>query len=396
MPRFPQFANRLRSIQGSVFEKYRHRMQALGDNLVRLHIGDTYLPPAYPLPIQEAFKKTYPVWNRYCNTFGVGKLRSALATKLQEDNQLPVTEKHILVTSGATNALSVTVHSLINPGEAVLTLTPCWPFFMGMVKMAGGKVIELPFYDRLYTPELSSITAYLEAAITEEVVAIYVNSPNNPSGVVLSSSQLTEIARVAKRHRLWIISDEAYDGLTFPPHHHISIATQENVFEQTISIFTFSKIFMFAGLRLGYLAATPEAIIEFNKTLVHQLYSPSTFAQYMMLEPLQTRHQWMPEVRQHYQSLRDLMLKHLQISLPTPGGTSFLFFSLEPYLQGRSFDVIFETLLNKGVSVAPGIDFGSHYRQFIRICFTGEPPQRLVQAAERINQVLLDFDENAN
>ncbi len=390
MPRFPEFADRLQGIQGSVFEKYRHRMQAQGDRLVRLHIGDTYLPPVYPLPIQESFKNLYPVWNRYCNTFGVGRLRTVLAQKLAEDNHLAVTEDHILVTSGATNALSVAVHSLVNPGEAVLTLTPCWPFFMGMVRMAGGEVIELPFYDRLNALNSPSITDYLENAITEQVVAIYVNSPNNPSGVVLTAEQLAEIARVAQRHRLWIISDEAYDGLTFPPHQHISIATLEGVGEQTISIFTFSKIFMYAGLRLGYLVATPEVVTEFNKTLVHQLYSPSTTAQYMMIEPVQTRHQWMPGVRDHYQTLRDLMLEHLHFPVPTPGGTYFLFFSLEPFLNGRSFQQVFETLLDSGVSVAPGSDFGRHYQQFIRLCFTGEPPERLKVAADRLNRVLLE------
>ncbi len=389
MPRFPQFAHRTQLLQGSVFEKYRSRMQAQGERLVRLHIGDTYLQPVYPLPIDPAFQKAHPVFNRYCNTYGITRLRKSLAQKLQEDNQLPVTENHVLVTNGATNALSIAVHGLVNPGEAVLTLTPSWPFFMGMVKMAGGEVIELPFYDRLQAGEIASITEYLEQALQPNTVALYLNTPNNPSGVVLTENQLAEIAAFARRHHLWVISDEAYDGLTFDDHRHISIAAMDKMFDQTISVFTFSKIFMFAGLRLGYLAATPPVVTELNKVLVHQLYSPSTLAEYMMLEPLTTRHQWMPEVQRHYQELRDLMVDALQFTVPVPAGTYFLFFSLKPFLGKRTYDAVFEQLLQEGVSVAPGSDFGQHYRDFIRICFTGEPPERLRIAAERINRVLL-------
>ncbi len=390
MPRYPHVADRTRVLQGSVFEKYRARMQAQGDQLVRLHIGDTYLQPTYPLPLVDSFREEFPLFNRYCNTYGVARLRKMLAHKLREDNSLPVNENHILVTSGATNALSVAVHGLVNPGESVLTLTPCWPFFMGMVKMAGGEVLELPFYDRLQQGQVTSITEYLESALQPHTVAIYLNTPNNPSGVVLTEEQLREIAAFARRHHLWIISDEAYDGLTFDSHRHISIASLDDLFDQTISIFTFSKIFMFAGLRLGYLAASSPVVTELNKILVHQLYSPSTMAEYMMLEPVQTRHQWMPRVRQHYQTMRDQLIAHLKFEVPVPAGTYFLFFSLQPFLQNRTYQEVFEALLTNGVSVAPGSDFGYHYADFIRICFTGEPPERLQLAAERINRVLLE------
>ncbi len=389
MPRYPHVADRVSHLQGSVFEKYRARMQAQGKHLVRLHIGDTYLHPQYPLPIGEDFKNQFPVFNRYCNTFGVTRFRKALAQKLKEDNHLPVTQEHILVTSGATNALSVAVHTLVNPGEAVLTLTPAWSFFMGMVPMAGGTVIEVPFYTLVREGKIQSITAYLESVLTPRVVALYLNTPNNPSGVVLNKEQLTEIAAFAVKHRLWIISDEAYDGLTFDGIPHHSIATLGNAFEQTITIFTFSKIFMFAGLRLGYLVASPPMVKQLNKTLVHQLYSPSTMSQYMMIEPVETRHRWMPEVQKQYETMRDLIIRRLKFPVPVPQGTYFLFFSLHPFLNGRSVSEVFNALLDAGVSVAPGIDFGKDFKDYIRICFTGEPPERLQIAADRLNQVLL-------
>ncbi len=388
MPRFPDVAERVEPLQGSVFEKFRKQMKAQGENLVRLHIGDTYLHPAYPLPIETAFVNRYPTFNRYCHTFGVERLRGVLLTKLQEDNQLPVTLHHLLVTGGATNALSIAVHALVNPGEAVLVLTPAWPFFFGMVKMIGATVIEVPFYTKLFEQPDLDIEAYLSQFITPQTVALYVNTPNNPSGKVLTREHMQQIGEFARRHRLWILSDEAYDGLTFDSRPHISIGSLPGLFDQTVSIFTFSKIFMFAGLRLGYLAANPDAVKAFNRILVHQLYSPSTLAQYLMIEPVQTRHQWMPGVRNHYQELRDLFRKHLSIAFPIPEGTYFIFFSLAPYLKGRDYRQVFHQLLENGVSAAPGQDFGRHFRHYVRICFTGEPPDRLAAAIDRFNRLI--------
>ncbi len=388
MPRFPEFARRTELVTGSVFENFRAKMKARGPDLVRLHIGDTYLPVQYPLPIQPDFLKKYPYANRYCNTFGVERFREVLREKLAQDNHLPVKIENILVTNGATNALSASVQALVNPDEEVLVLTPCWPFFPGMVRMAGATVREAPFYLRLYEEPELDIRSYLTRFLTEKTAALYLNSPNNPSGKVLSRHQLQQVADFARENRLWIISDEAYDGLTFDTHTHISPATLPEMFPQTLSIFTFSKSFMFAGLRLGYLAASPEVIREVNKAMVHQLYSPSTLSQYMMVEPVKMRQTWIPELNRHYRELRDMFVKGLDFPVRKPEGTYFLFFSVREFLHGRTYWQLFDQLMDAGVSVAPGVDFGSDFADYIRICFTGEPPERLKLAIERLNQVL--------
>lgn len=387
MPRFPRVSQRVSGLTGSVFEKFRNKMRAQGENLVRLHIGDTYMAPAYALPISEEFREAFPDFNRYCSTFGVEPLREALLEKVRTDNELHIQKNHLMVTNGATNGLSATVMTLVDPGDEVLILTPAWPFFFGMVRAAGGQIVECPFYTRLYENPDLDIAAYLEKCISAKTVAIYLNTPNNPSGKVLGRDQLNQIAEVARSHRLWIISDEAYDGLTFDGRPHISIANLPEMFEQTVTLFTFSKSFMFAGLRLGFLVAGSEVVIQINKSMVHQLYSPATLSQYMMVEPVRQRQRWLPAVRDHYQELRDLFWAGLKIPIPRPEGTYFLFFSVEPYLNGRTIDAFIDQCLDAGVSVAPGIDFGNDFRNYIRICFTGEPPQRLALAVERLNRL---------
>ena len=388
MPRYPEYAERVQRIPPSVFEKFRSKMKEKGPFLVRLHIGDTYMHPQYPLPVDADFLKRQPYFNRYCNTFGVEKFRRALAQKLIEDNQFSIETDHILSTNGATNALSASVFSLLNPGEEMMVLTPCWPFFPGMVKMADASVVEVPFYIQLYENPDLVIESYLDQYLSERTAAIYLNTPNNPSGKVLNNSQIQQIADYALEKKLWIISDEAYDGLLFDNREHICIGTLPDMLAQTISIFTFSKSFMFAGLRLGYLVSEPVTVNAINKIMVHQLYSPSTLSQYMMVEPVKRRQTWVPKLCKQYQDLRDMFVKNLKGPVRSPEGTYFLFFSIGQYLNGRNYWQVIGDLLDAGVSVAPGEDFGRGFEEYIRICFTGEPPERLEKAIDRINQVI--------
>ena len=360
-----------------------------GPDLVRLHIGDSYMPPVYPLPFDQEFLDLHKDFSRYGNTFGIQELRGELSQKLREDNQLNVVPENILITAGATGALSASVHSVLEPGEEILVLTPCWPIFPGIIHSSQAKMVEIPFYTILYDQPDLDIGEHLNRYITDKTVAIYLNTPNNPSGKVLSLNQLKQIADFAQKYGLWIISDEAYDGLTFDQHKHYSIATLPDMFQQTISVFTFSKIFMFAGLRLGYAVGNEQLIINLNKILVHQIYSSTIITQYMMIKPVKTRHQWIPKVREHYQMLRDQFTRQSDLSFNKPEASYFVFFSIDEYLNGREYDEVIDNCFRGGVSVAPGIDFGKDFGKYLRICFTGESPERLERATQQLNKVLL-------
>ncbi len=388
MPRYPDFAGRISSLPGSVYERFSAQLKKHGKNLVKLHIGDTYQHPVYPVQLERALMDKHPDYNRYCNTFGVQSLRAALTEKLNADNGLNVTPGQILVTGGAVQALNIGVSALINPGEAVMTLTPCWPFFPGIVRLTGGEVLEVPFYVKLREEPGMDIRAYLERHLTPETAALYLNTPNNPGGSVLTGDQILAIAGFVKDHGLWLISDEAYDGLTFDGARHHSAGSIDGMAERTITVFTFSKIFMFAGLRVGYAVAAAEVIQRMNKIMVHQLYGPATFAQYMMVDPVNTRHAWMQKVRDHYQKLRDAGLARATFQIPKPEGAYFYFFSVRDYLHGREYWDVVTQIMERGVAVAPGCDFGTDFKDYIRICFTGEPPEKFLAAMDTVNSVL--------
>ena len=388
MPRFPRFAERSARITGSVYEKFRARMASAGADLVGLHIGDAYAPPPYALPLNAEFLRSHSGFHRYCDTFGLPELRDALVEKVREDNNLLVARENILVTAGATNALSAAVAALVDPGDEVLLLSPYWPFVRGMIRAAGGQVVEVPFYTELLRDPKADVAALLQSRLTEKTAALYLNSPNNPSGKVLDRGQLETIADFARRNDLWLFCDEAYDGMTFDERAHISPSSFDGMLDRTITTFTFSKVFMFAGLRLGYAVASNEVVRAINKSMVHQLYSPSTLAQQMMIEPVRSRDLWSRRFVVECESIRDRVAQALRVDAPLPEGAYYFFFPIDDYLRGRAFTAVIEALLDAGVSVAPGEDFGADFASWIRICFAGVPTPRVMLGVERINRVL--------
>ncbi len=388
MPRFPEVSARSARISGSTFEKFLPRLRQHRDGFYKLHIGDSDRGPNYVLPYREDFAAQNPYAFQYANTWGITRLRRAIAEKLRDENHLSVEADEVLVTGGATNALSACVHAIADPHEEILVLTPSWPFFRGMVQLAGAHVRELPFYCELRQGSIPRIETYLESAITSRCVGIYLNSPNNPSGVTLDEAELTAVLRVAEAHRLWVVSDEAYDQMAFDGRNTLSPAALGVAAGQVLTTFTFSKTYRFAGLRLGW-ATGPRTLLEaMNKIMVHMIYGPTVPGQYMMVEALRTRREWVPSVQAEYQRRRDDFLDALALDLHAPEGTYFVFFDAQQFLGKEPIDALVARCIDAGVAVTPGEDFGDDYRNWIRVCFAAEDPERSRQAAVRLREIL--------
>jgi len=268
---------------------------------------------------------------RYTSWRGLPELRKAIAAKLQSENNVTYNpESEILVTSGAQEALMVTLMTLLDPGDEVITPSPHYDEYTRDAKILGGTLVPMPT-----TPE-SNFTvdvADLEAAITDRTRAIIVVTPNNPTGTVLPESTLLDIAELAKQRDLLVVSDEIYEYYTFDGHKHISTASLPGMRERTITINSFSKSFAITGLRLGYVAA-PEPIMDAMLPFHHaMMICANVVTQYGGLAIMENSRDWFDEHLAEYDRRRKLWTAALdEIGLPysEPQGAYYVFIDIRP------------------------------------------------------------------
>lgn len=288
-----------------------------------------FLPPnevfeAMHTAIREG-KAQYTAWA------GLPALREAIARKLQAENGLsydPNTE--IIVTSGAQEALMATLMALLDPGDHALTPSPHYDEYTRDAMILGGELIPVPT-----TPEAGFIinVADLEAAITPRTKAIVVVNPNNPTGTVIPEPVLRQIADLAQRRDLMVISDEIYEYYVFDEAKHVSMASFPEMKPRTITINSFSKSFGMTGLRLGFVAA-PAEVIEAMLPFHHaMMICAPVVTQYAGIAALNLPRDWFRPHLTEYDRRRRMWMQALdEIGLPyvRPQGAYYIFIDIRP------------------------------------------------------------------
>src|SRR5512141_207748 len=234
-------------------------LQASGRKVYRLEVGDTSFntPANIRKAISDAMEqgKTH-----YPPSTGLPQLREAMLKKMREENHLPVKDaEHVMVTIGGMHGLYMAFAALLEPGDETILPDPMWSEIAELIKRPGG--VPVPITLRadngfLYDP------AAIEAAITPKTKAIYINSPQNPIGVIFSEETQRQIAAIAVKHNLAVISDEAYEHVIFDGQRHFSIGSIPEIADRTITAYTFSKTYAMTGLRLGYMATNDDLIVD--------------------------------------------------------------------------------------------------------------------------------------
>lgn len=369
-----------------MFAELAPRIQELGDRCIPLHIGDTYrLPPARSrAALKEAASLESTRYFEYTHPFGRPQLLEAISRKLWMDNGIKLGVEGLQVTCGATQALAAVAQACLNPGDQVIVLCPHWPLIRGIVSTVGGVVVDAPFDLAVNDPE-----AVLGPLLTPATRAVYFANPNNPDGRLLSAEQARALHRFASSHGLFLWSDEAYEHIVFDGHPRISIQSLDNEAEQpcVISVFTFSKSFGMAGLRIGYIAAPAKWMVTIRRVCNHQIYNLSDLIQEAVLAalgaPREEYLEFLEQQRHAYQKARDLLLQAFPQCERPPGG-AYLF------VPCASQEASWRTLrawLERGVSSAPGEAFGGLHGHCLRLCYTAVPPARLEQAVEILSEV---------
>ncbi|MFA4663034.1 pyridoxal phosphate-dependent aminotransferase [Pyrococcus kukulkanii] len=357
-------------------------------DVISLGIGE----PDFDTPqhIKEYVKEALDLGlTHYGPNIGLLELREAIAEKLKKQNGIDADPKtEIMVLVGANQAFLMSLSTFLGDGEEVLIPSPMFVSYAPAVILAGGKPVEVPTYEE---NEFRLNVDDLEKYITEKTRALIINSPNNPTGAVLTRKDLEEIADFAVEHDLIVISDEVYEHFIYDDAKHYSIAALDGMFERTITVNGFSKTFAMTGWRLGFVAA-PSWVIE--KMVRFQMYNatcPVTFIQYAAAKALRDERSWkaVEEMRKEYDRRRKLVWKRLnEMGLPTvkPKGAFYIFPRIKDTgLTSKEFS---ELMLKEArVAVVPGSAFGKAGEGYVRISYA-TAYEKLEEAMDRMEKVL--------
>lgn len=332
--------------------------KAAGEKIISFNAGEPDFDP--PALILEATQQAlFNGKTKYGPVPGEVALRKAIAQKLNRDNGMDVTHEHILVANGSKQILYMIFQGLCNPGDEIIVLAPYWVTFPEGIKLAGGTPVFVETID--HQPDLAAI----EAAITPRTKAILVNSPNNPTGAVYPKETLQAIGELAVAHEIYVISDEAYEGLVFHGAEHISVASlSPEIARWTITTQTFSKSYCMTGFRVGYLAADLGVVKALNKMNSHLTGNVCTFAQYGAVGALEADPAVFAEMQKVFEKRLDLAYPLCQELFPCvkPAGAFYLFPDIHEYLGERFADdnAFAAYLLSEAkVAVVPGSAFGA-------------------------------------
>ena len=354
-----KLAKRITKIKESETLKIGQRikqLQSQGKSVINFAVGE--LDFETPAEIKQATKHALDQnKTRYAETSGLPELKSTISKKLQRDNHIPCAEDNILLSNGSKQVLYSIFQVLCNPGDEVIIPTPYWVSFSEQVKLAGAK----PVFVQTKNHQLD--VDKIKKAITKKTKIMIINTPNNPTGAVYNKESLKAVAELAVQKKITILSDEAYELLTYEKP-HISIASlSEDIRGQTITVQSFSKIFSMTGFRLGYLCAEKEIVQAVNKLQSHISSNPCTFAQYGAIAAYMLDKRVIADRVSVLRKRRDLAYKETTklFDCIRPEGAFYLLPNISKTAKKLPKGTDFSShLLDKaGVAVVPGEAFGA-------------------------------------
>src|SRR4029079_16650495 len=257
-------------------------LQAEGRDIIHLQIGE----PDFDTPAnaREAAKRALDDGaTHYAPYPGIPALREAIAEDAQARKGFPVTPDRVFVTVGGKGVMLYAILGLVDPGDEVLVPDPGYPIYESLTRFVGGTPIPVPIrmeHDfRIDLDELASL-------VTPKTRVLVINSPANPTGGVLTRSDLEAIAEIAIRHDLVVLDDEIYGRILYDGEEHVSIASLPGIAERTIVLDGFSKTFAMTGWRLGYAIVPPSLVAMYGQLVINTISCAPTFAQVGAVEAL--------------------------------------------------------------------------------------------------------------
>ena len=355
-----------------VYEKQRR-----GEDVIVLSLGEAF----FDLPLFSFDNLPYPKIYHYSHSRGIPELRQKLSKYFFETYDVSYDyEKEILITAGSKIAIYMCLMAILNPKDEVLVYEPAWVSFTEQIRLAYGIPVHIPYDETIYN---------FEKYITDKTKMIIINNPNNPTGKVYSLEELSYIYQLAKKYKLYVLSDEAYSDFVIDQNEFISFANLDTEKKHTIVVNSISKNFGISGWRLGYVITNPNLISELLKINQHLITCPPTILEYY--------------IDKHFDEIisitkpqiKDLALRRNQIAEYMsslyleflPGTTTFYFFVSISKSKLKSEEFCWKLLQEHHVSTVPGIGYGKSCDRFIRVSIGSESIERVKKGLK----IIADF-----
>ena len=342
-----------------------------------------------PQHIKDAAKKAIDEgYTRYTHNAGFIDVREAFAQKFKRDNGIdadPVTE--IMCTAGGMGALVLANMVIVNPGDEVIYPDPGFVSHYAHIKLAQG----IPVPIQLKKENKFGFTAEeLEHVITDKTKMLVLNSPNNPTGGVISNKELKRIAEVCIEHDIYVVADEAYEKFRYETQKPLYIGALPGMKERTISLFSLSKSYAMTGWRIGACVGSREIIGAMTKLQEHIIAMPTSIAQKAAEAAVSGPQDCVAEMLQTFKKRREIITKGLNaiegIELEPPGGAFYAFPDVSAYGM-KSYDLVLKILKDTSVVTVHGSAFGKFGEGFLRLCYAVST-QRIEEALSRLDSYL--------
>lgn len=383
-----RFNKNLDQIEVSLIRQFD---QSISDvpGIMKLTLGE----PDFTTPdhVKEAAKAAIDAnQSHYTGMAGLLELRKAAAAFVRDKYNLSYDpDNQILVTIGATEALSATLTAILEPGDTVLLPAPAYPGYEPIANLVGASIVEIDTTtnDFVLTPDM------LEKAIIEQgdkVKAVLLNYPTNPTGVTYSREQIKGLAEVLKKYEVFVVSDEVYSELTYSPAPHVSIA--EYLPEQTILINGLSKSHAMTGWRIGLIFAPANFTAQLIKSHQYLVTAAATMAQFAAIEALSAGKDDALPMRAEYIKRRDYIIDKMSalgFKIIKPDGAFYIFAKIPAGYEQDSFKFCQDFAREKAVAFIPGVAFGKYGEGYVRLSYAASM-ETISTAMDRLKAFMED------
>jgi arginine:pyruvate transaminase len=386
--KLPALAGWTQGLQGPATDAWQIHYRATerarrGEDVILLSVGDPDFDT--PLRIRQAAKDALDAGRtHYADVAGKPALRQAIARAHERTTGRTVSPDDIIVLAGAQCALFAACQCLLDPGDEVVVPAPAYVTYPATIAAAAAIMVHVPLLAETgFRPDMAAIAA----AITPRTRAILVNSPNNPTGAVLTRAEVLALCELARRHGLWLISDEVYADLVYEGR-HVSPAGMPGMEEHAVVVNSLSKSHAMTGWRVGWVVGPKRVVDVVHDLALAMLYGLPDFVQDAALVALAEDHPELVQHRQAYRRRRDRFCADLDgvqgLLVRPPAGGMFVMVDVRP--SGLGPDAFAARLLDEeGVSVLSGDAFGGPAAGHVRVSLT-VPDERLEVAAARIRR----------